>query len=59
MSARPNIVLVHGAWAADMKLVRGAACSRKVDLVVLPTAEAIGMLSQASEDTNAVLRLAC
>jgi len=26
---------------------------------VLPTAEAIGMLSQASKDTNAVLHLTC
>jgi hypothetical protein len=32
---------------------------RQQDLVVLPTAQAIGMLSKASKDTNAVLHLTC
>jgi hypothetical protein len=42
-----------------MTQVRDEARRRKVDLVVLPTAEAIGMLSQARRDTNAVLHLTC
>src|SRR5205823_12665218 len=48
----------HGALPV-MTQVRDEARRRKVDLVVLPTAEAIGMLSQASPDTNAVLHLTC
>jgi hypothetical protein len=39
--------------------VRDEARRRKVDLVVLPTAQAIGVLSMASKDTNAVLHLTC
>jgi len=42
-----------------MTQVRDEARRRKVDLVVLPTAQAIGMLSKASKDTNAVLHLTC
>jgi hypothetical protein len=48
----------HGALPV-MTQVRDEARRRKVDLVVLPTAQAIGMLSQASDDTNAVLHLTC
>lgn len=32
---------------------------RKVELVVLPTAEAIGVLTGTAKDTNAVLHLTC
>jgi hypothetical protein len=42
-----------------MTQVRDEARRRKVDLVVLPTAQAIGMLSQVGNDTNAVLHLTC
>ena len=39
--------------------VRDEARRRKVDLVVLPTAEAIGALAKAPADTNAILHLTC
>jgi hypothetical protein len=42
-----------------MKQVRDEARRRKVDLVVLPTAQAIGMLSETITDTNAILHLTC
>ena len=42
-----------------MKQVRDEADRRKVDLVVLPTAEAIGVLAGATKDTNAILHLTC
>ncbi|HXZ64175.1 MAG TPA: MTH938/NDUFAF3 family protein [Streptosporangiaceae bacterium] len=42
-----------------MQQVRDEARRRKVDLVVLPTAEAIGVLAKASADTNAILHLTC
>jgi hypothetical protein len=32
---------------------------RKVDLVVLPAAEAISALAQTSKDTHAILHLTC
>ena len=48
----------HGALPV-MTQVRDEARRRKVDLVVLPTAEATGMLGQASTGTNAVLHLTC
>ena len=55
--------LVIGTGAAGalpvMTQVKDEARRRKVDLVVLPTAEAIGMLTKASKDTNAVLHLTC
>ncbi len=38
---------------------RDEARRRKVDLVVLPTAEAIGALTKEPADTNAVLHLTC
>ncbi len=55
--------LVIGA-AADgalpvMQQVREEARRRKVDLVVLPTAAAIGVLTGTTKDTNAVLHLTC
>ena len=56
-----RLVIGTGADGAlpVMTQVKDEARRRKVDLVMLPTAEAIGMLSQASKDTNAVLHLTC
>jgi hypothetical protein len=56
-----RLVIGTGADGAlpVMTQVRDEARRRKVDLVVLPTAQAIGMLSKASTDTNAVLHLTC
>jgi hypothetical protein len=55
--------LVVGTGAAGalpvMQQVRDEARRRKVDLVVLPTAEAIGALTKAPADTNAILHLTC
>ena len=42
-----------------MQQVRDEARRRKVDLVILPTAQAIGVLVQARAHTNAVLHLTC
>jgi hypothetical protein len=42
-----------------MEQIREEAGHRKVDLVVLPTAEAIGVLAGAIKDTNAILHLTC
>jgi hypothetical protein len=42
-----------------LQQVRDEARRRKVDLVVLPTAEAIGVLARAAPDTNAILHLTC
>jgi hypothetical protein len=42
-----------------MQQVRDEACRRKVDLVILPTAQAIGALGEATQDTNAILHLTC
>ena len=39
--------------------VRDEARRRKVDLIVLPTAEAIGVLTGAAAHTNAILHLTC
>ena len=39
-----------------MQQVRDEARRCKVDLIVLPTAEAIGVLTGAAADTNAILR---
>ena len=56
-----RLVIGTGADGAlpVMTQVRDEARRRHVDLVVLPTAQAIGMLSKASKDTNAVLHLTC
>ena len=55
--------LVVGAGADGalpvMKQVQEEARRRKVDLVVLPTAEAIGVLTGTTKDTNAVLHVTC
>ena len=42
-----------------MQQVRDEARRRKIDLVVLPTAEAIDALAKATTDTNAILHLTC
>jgi hypothetical protein len=56
-----RLVIGTGADGAlpVMEQVREAARRRKVDLVVLPTAEAIGVLTETIVDTNAVLHLTC
>ena len=42
-----------------MPQVRDEARRRKVELVVLPTAQAIGALAKADAHTNAILHLTC
>jgi hypothetical protein len=56
-----RLVIGTGADGAlpVMQQVRGEARRRKVDLVVLPTADAIGALTKATADTNAILHLTC
>jgi hypothetical protein len=56
-----RLVIGTGASGAlpVMEQVRKEAHRRKVDLVVLPTAEAIGVLAGTNKDTNAVLHLTC
>ena len=55
--------LVIGTGAAGalpvMRQVRDEARRRKVDLVVLPTTQAIGVLTGAPKDTNAILHMTC
>ena len=48
----------HGGLPV-MGEVRQEAQRRKVELLVLPTAEAIKALQQGAKDTNAVLHVAC
>lgn len=48
----------HGALPV-MQEVQDEARRRKIDLVLLPTAEAIGALDKAGADTNAILHLTC
>src|SRR4249919_2282550 len=54
-----RLVIGTGADGAlpVMKQVRDEARRRKVDLVILPTAEAIDVLAGRIEDTNAVLHV--
>jgi hypothetical protein len=56
-----RLVIGTGADGAlpVMKQVREEARRRRVDLVVLPTAEAIGVLAGDTKDTNAVLHVTC
>jgi hypothetical protein len=56
-----RLVIGTGADGAlpVMEQVREQARRRKVDLVVLPTAEAIGVLAETIKDTNAVLHVTC
>jgi hypothetical protein len=56
-----RLVIGTGADGAlpVMQHVREEARRRKIDLVVLPTAEAIGVLTGAAPGTNAVLHVTC
>ena len=56
-----RLVIGTGADGAlpVMQDVRDEARRRKIDLVLLPTAEAIAALTKAGADTNAVLHLTC
>src|SRR5690242_4761442 len=56
-----RLVIGTGADGAlpVMQQVRDEARRRKVDLVILPTAEAIDVLAGALKDTNAVLHVTC
>jgi len=55
--------LVIGTGAAGalpvMKEVHEQARRREVDLVIVPTAQAISVLAKATKDTNAILHLTC
>ncbi len=54
-----RLVIGTGAEGAlpVMKEVRDEARRREVDLVVVPTAEAIGVLTDTAADTNAIVHL--
>ena len=56
-----RLVIGTGADGAlpVMQQVRDEAERRNVDLVVLPTPEAIDVLAAAGQDTNAVLHVTC
>ena len=56
-----RLVIGTGAGGAlpVMQQVRDEARRRKVDLVTLPTAQAIGALAKAPGHTNAILHLTC
>ena len=56
-----RLVIGTGADGAlpVMQQVRDEARRRKIDLVVLPTPEAISALAGAAADTNAILHLTC
>jgi hypothetical protein len=42
-----------------MNEVREQARRREVDLVILPTRQAISVLAKTAKDTNAILHLTC
>ena len=56
-----RLVIGTGAGGAlpVMPEVRDEARRREIDLVVLPTAEAVGVLAKAPADTNAILHVTC
>ena len=56
-----RLVIGTGAEGAlpVMQQVRDEARRRKVDLLVLPTAQAIGAMAKAAPGTNAILHLTC
>ena len=56
-----RLVIGTGAEGAlpVMEQVRDEARRREVELVVLPTEQAIGVLSGTTKNTNAVLHLTC
>ena len=45
--------------ALPVRQVRDEARRRKIDLIILPTAQAVGMQTQTTKDTNAILHLTC
>jgi hypothetical protein len=56
-----RLVVGTGAYGAlpVMEEVKHAAAQRRVELVILPTAEAIETLNQDPEKTNAILHVTC
>ena len=56
-----RLVIGTGADGAlpVMQEVRDEARRRAIDLVVLPTAQAVAVLTKAAADTNAILHLTC
>ena len=56
-----RLVIGTGAEGAlpVMKEVREQASRREVDLVILPTAQAISVLTKTTKATNAILHLTC
>jgi hypothetical protein len=56
-----RLVIGTGADGAlpVLQQVRDEARRRKIDLIILPTAQAIGILTQTTKDTNAILHLTC
>ena len=56
-----RLVIGTGADGAlpVMQQVRDEARRRKVDLIILPTGQAIGVLNDAAAKTNAILHLTC
>ncbi len=56
-----RLVIGTGADGAlpVMSQVRDEARRREVDLVVVPTAQAIGVLTETTKDTNAILHVTC
>ena len=56
-----RLVIGTGADGAlpVMKDVCEQARSREVDLVIVPTAQAISVLTKTTKDTNAILHLTC
>jgi hypothetical protein len=56
-----RLVIGTGADGAlpVMDQVRQQALRREVDLVIVPTAQAVSILAKATKDTNAILHLTC
>ena len=56
-----RLVIATGAYGsfAGMKEVKRAAERRNVELLILPTVQAIEALEQGSENTNAILHVTC
>jgi hypothetical protein len=56
-----RLVIGTGANGAlpVMKEVREQARRREVELVIVPTAQAIGVLAKTTKDTNAIFHLTC
>jgi hypothetical protein len=55
-----RLVIGTGAGALPvMDEVKREARRRKIELVIVPTVRAIGLLNQQSADTNAILHVTC